>query len=301
MSRTLSSDNEVGIDGIAVIVNGALVTTAEQVDELAERNGFVEAVFMFVSAKRSPHFKEAQAGNLAMAVRDFFGEAALTRTPLLDRYLEIKTAIYERGAYFNRGLPKLRLYYVTTGDWDGQDVVLHRLADETASFEKLNLFDDVSFRAVGAKELRDFYFRTQQPISNTFDLDQKATLPTIPGVTEAYLGVIPATELVRLLTDDAGQIRKSLFTDNVRDFSGAENPVNKDIRGTINSTDRDRFPILNNGVTIVARKLRVTGNRLYIEAYQIVNGGQTSHVLFNERDSLDERLGAYQGDRHRRR
>lgn len=36
---------------------------------------------------------------------------------------------------------------------------------------------------------------------------------------------------------------------------------------------------MNNGVTIVARNVRLTGNRFTLEDYQIVNGCQTSYVL----------------------
>jgi hypothetical protein len=280
--------DEVGIDGIAVIVNGALVTTAEQVQDLSDRNGYVEASFIFVSAKRSASFQEAEVGNLAMAVADFFGEGQLPRTDFLEGYLEVKNAVYASGARFSRGLPRLKMFYVTTGRWEEPEVVVHRINLERGRFEERDEFESVALVALGARQLRELYFRTQNPVSNEFTMAQKVTLPSIPGVTQAYLGIIPAKEYVRLIGDEGGQIRKSLFTDNVRDFRGSENPVNASIAETVRSTERDRFAILNNGVTIVARDLRVTGDKLYMEAYQVVNGGQTSHVLFNEQDALDD-------------
>jgi hypothetical protein len=280
--------DEVGIDGIAVLVNGALVTTAEQVADLADRNGFVEATFVFVSAKRSQKFQEAQLANLTMAVDDFFGAGALPRTPFLDGYLEIKDTIYTSGARFSRGLPRLKIFYVTMARWESPAVVVYRIDTERDRFERHDRFESVDITPVGAKRLRDLYFRTRNPIANEFILTQKVTLPAIPGVSQAYLGIIPAHEYVRLIEDEAGQIRKSLFTDNVRDFRGADNPVNAKIADTLKSDERNRFAILNNGVTLVARELRVTGDKLYMEGYQIVNGGQTSHVLFNEKASLDE-------------
>jgi hypothetical protein len=280
--------DEVGIDGIAVLVNGALVTTAEEVEELAERNGYVEATFLFVSSKRSPKFEETQVANIAMAVDDFFGDAKLPHTPFLDQYLEVKDAVYANGARFSRGLPRLKIYYVTMGRWEGPEVVVHRIDTERKRFEDQDKFGSVEITPLGAKQLRDLYFRTRNPIANEFTLTQKVTLPAIPGVSQAYLGVIPARDYVRLVVDEAGQIRKSLFTDNVRDFRGSDNPVNAQIAETLQSDERNRFAILNNGVTIVARELRVTGDTLYLEDYQVVNGGQTSHVLFNEKDFLDE-------------
>jgi hypothetical protein len=45
---------------------------------------------------------------------------------------------------------------------------------------------------------------------------------------------------------------------------------------------------LNNGITIIARKVRPTGNTFYIEDYQIVNGCQTSHVLYHERANITD-------------
>jgi hypothetical protein len=51
---------------------------------------------------------------------------------------------------------------------------------------------------------------------------------------------------------------------------------------------KSRFVLMNNGITVIAKKMRVTGNRMAIEDYQIVNGCQTSHVLHEQKDSLDE-------------
>lgn len=44
---------------------------------------------------------------------------------------------------------------------------------------------------------------------------------------------------------------------------------------------------MNNGITVIAKTVRPTGNKMYIEDYQVVNGCQTSHVLYDQRDNLD--------------
>ena len=41
-------------------------------------------------------------------------------------------------------------------------------------------------------------------------------------------------------------------------------------------------------MTIISSTLRATGNKFHLEDYQIVNGCQTSHVLFDQRANLDE-------------
>ena len=99
------------------------------------------------------------------------------------------------------------------------------------------------------------------------------------GVADAYLGLIPAAEALKILTDEDGEIVKSIFYDNVRDWQNF-NDVNDEIRRTLESTDATRFALMNNGITIIARHLQPTGNTFHIEDFQIVNGCQTSHVLF---------------------
>jgi hypothetical protein len=45
---------------------------------------------------------------------------------------------------------------------------------------------------------------------------------------------------------------------------------------------------MNNGITIITRNMTHTQSRFHIEDFQIVNGCQTSHVLFDQREKLDD-------------
>ena len=100
------------------------------------------------------------------------------------------------------------------------------------------------------------------------------------------MGFIPASEYLKLITDEHGNIRKTVFYDNVRDFQG-ENKVNGKIAATLQSNAKAEFVIRNNGVTVVAKSLTRTGNRFALTDYQVVNGCQTSHVLFANGDLID--------------
>jgi hypothetical protein len=92
-----------------------------------------------------------------------------------------------------------------------------------------------------------------------------------------------------LITDDSGNLLRGLFYDNVRDFQG-DNPVNEEIEQTLISQARETFVLLNNGVTIVADDLSVTGDSFNLTGFQIVNGCQTSHVLFNNRTAISDHI-----------
>jgi hypothetical protein len=107
-------------------------------------------------------------------------------------------------------------------------------------------------------------------------------LPVVEGIKEAYLGSLYFKEFKKLITDDQDNILSSVYYDNIRAFQGT-NPVNRGIQETIEKRKYEQFVVLNNGITIVAKELVSVGNKFTISDYQIVNGCQTSHVLFNMR------------------
>jgi hypothetical protein len=87
--------------------------------------------------------------------------------------------------------------------------------------------------------------------------------------------------------NEAGNLQRSLFFDNVRDWQ-EYNSVNTGIKETLTSTSPNRFVLMNNGVTVIARKMSRLSDTFVLDDYQIVNGCQTSHVLYNERDHIND-------------
>jgi hypothetical protein len=66
------------------------------------------------------------------------------------------------------------------------------------------------------------------------------------------------------------------------------NRVNSDIKSSIvNSMYNDKFVLLNNGITIVAKSANKVGTYFKISDFQIVNGCQTTHVLYHLKDELN--------------
>ncbi len=285
-SRPLSSS---GIDAIAILINGSLVTDSELVAELAETNGYLDVTFVFVQAERSAAFDGAKIGTFGFGVNDFFRDPPqLPRDEAIREAASIMSAIYKLSPRFTRGNPACRLYYVTTGRWVNDANLVARQQAVVDDLETTRLFRDIEFIDVDADTIQRLYNQTKNAISRDITFAARTALPEIPGVDEAYLGLLPAPEFMSLLQDETGILVKSIFYENVRDWQDY-NPVNTEIRGTLESAQqRPRFALMNNGVTIIASTLRATGNRFHLEDYQIVNGCQTSHVLFDQRANLDD-------------
>ena len=181
------------------------------------------------------------------------------------------------------------MYYVCTGNWAEDAYLVSVIQRKHQDLLDTNLFSEVTFEPIGARQLQALYRSTKTSISREVKFEKLITLPTIDGVSASYLGVLPVNEFIKLLADDSGNIIKSVFVDNVRDFQG-ENPVNADIAKTITDGLFDQFVLRNNGITIVARNIKVTSSQYVLEDYQIVNGCQTSHVIFSHQAEIKGEL-----------
>ena len=129
-----------------------------------------------------------------------------------------------------------------------------------------------------------------QPVEATVKVKNYIPFEKITDVSEAYRATILPRRFVESVSmGDDDRIRAGIFNENVRSFLGENNDVNSKIIKTLQSDEiRDRFSILNNGVTIVSPDVRVQSDSISMNNYQIVNGCQTSHVLFRNRECLDD-------------
>lgn len=282
---------DTGIDAISIIVNGSVIFEPEEIEDLANTNGYLDVTFVLVQSERSSNFSSAKISQFGYGALDFFSESPkLPQNNDIVLKCRIVNEIYRRSGLFRKGNPRCFLYYATTGVWTNDQNLNVRRESVKSDMESLNIFRDVSFECYGAEKLQGLFRESKNAISTEITFSDRTTFPDIEGVEEAYLGLLPSTEYMKLIKNTNEEIITSLFFDNVRDYQGL-NPVNNEILNTLeNEHSKYHFPLLNNGVTIVCRQANPTGNKFMIEDYQVVNGCQTSHVLFQAREHLDEKV-----------
>jgi hypothetical protein len=274
----------IGIDGFALTVNNELIPGLDELEDSLAGARHVEAVITLMQAKRSSGYDLGDLSIFADASVSLLTKDEAPHPALSTPALMLKR-LFEASSRFLLN-PICRLYYVPTGTWHEPAPLVSKIGNTVEVLEQSNLFSRVDFHVWGAKQIQDNWRAIDTATEVTIQFDQRTTLPDMPGIREAYLGVLPGDEFVKLVTDDEGDIRKTLFFDNVRDFQG-DNEVNRDIERTVTSSEASHFCVLNNGITAVARDLGVTGNRFTLRDFQIVNGCQTSYILHRHRNVLD--------------
>lgn len=281
--------DDCGIDAIAIIINGNMITSKDEVDDLIELNKKLSEIsFVFIQAKTSSSFDYGELGTFGAGVKDFFSDhPQMVRNTLIEEKSKLVEYIFSKATCIKKK-PTCILYYITTGKWVDDKNCVGRIEIAKDDLMDMNIFEEVRYIPVGADLLQKLYRNTIDVIETEIDFANKILLPDIENVTQSYLGFIDYKEYLKLITDENGDIRRSVFYDNVRDYQG-DNPVNHEMAETV-SNDPNKFVLFNNGVTVICKKLSCLRNRFTLTDYQIVNGCQTSHVLFNNKDVITEDL-----------
>ena len=277
------------IDGIMILINDEPVTTLDEAKEAISQKKNFTARFFFVQAKTSDNFNSAEMLQFGYGVKNFFEDSELNANQEVKDYKAIADYIIDNSANFSEK-PTCSLYYVTTGKWVG-DINLTKIVDvQKTQLEDMNYFTNVEFQPIDLNRLMTIYKELNNSILREVVIAKNVPFPVIEGAQQAYLGLISFGEYLKLITDEGGALIQGVFYDNVRGYLG-ENPVNSEIIKTLeNKKSQVHFPILNNGITIVAKSLNVFGEKFKLMDYQIVNGCQTSNVLYRCRGSVDNNM-----------
>ena len=185
-----SGGGDTGIDSIAILVNGSLVTDIDELEEQAEIAGFLDVQFVFIQSETSAGFDGAKILTFGAGVVDFFRTTpALQRNSKVTEAAAIRQAIYAKGSKFKKGNPVCELFYVTTGKVIADATLDARIGVVVNDLETTGLFRSVHCGRLGKDELQRMYQRTKNSISATFEFTKKVTvLAGIEGVSQAYSG-----------------------------------------------------------------------------------------------------------------
>ncbi|RRQ10616.1 hypothetical protein CXF35_06355 [Corynebacterium bovis] len=144
----------------------------------------------------------------------------------------------------------------------------------------------VSFEYLGPDELLEIWNKQD-------DCSVKLTQRQSVELDGQYVMICGIVDYFDILCTEDGKLREHLFDGNVRGFLGDRIEVNANMMESLRNFDSDgvQFWWLNNGVTITCDQPPTkTGPQWQLEGVQIVNGLQTSNMIFEYLSPLRERL-----------
>ncbi|RWL43525.1 MAG: hypothetical protein EOR60_20715 [Mesorhizobium sp.] len=277
--------DEFGVDGIAVVIQGESVNNRQEAEEKLASINNPSIEFIFVQAKTSTSYDYGDISKFFDAVTGFFDESLKGESDAIDDLIGAMDAIYERGV--GKRNPKLSCYYVATGNYEEPSRIEKLRTGFRLGLEELNIFDSktITIEMVGARNLQQWYRAATTAVEVEIDFPRNVVMPTNGHVEEAYIGYIDAANLLALyVSKDADEevvgINRSVFFDNIRDYD-SRSKINIAIKESVRAGGGAEFVFRNNGITVVSKNIDRTGDRFRLEDFQIVNGCQTSNVIFD--------------------
>jgi hypothetical protein len=267
-----------GCDSIYLFLNNLLITP-DVIDHIsAPKDSILEMII--IQSKKTTSFGEAAVMKWKTISENLL-DLSKTITDFMERYnadvLEAFTTFRDTYTRLitSRVKLKFRFYYATLAS-ELHPNVIQQAEELKDTIKRLfpNAVVEVTF--VDSDALFDMY---NAVIENRVNL-RFADIPISPN-QKNYVALVDLKSYFNFIVNDEGDVRKSFFDSNVRDYQGKNN-VNNSISETLHRIDNNDFWWLNNGVTVLASEATLVNNReLQIVNPEIVNGLQTSMEIYN--------------------
>lgn len=283
--NSISTGKSKGIDGISIIVNNRIIKDESDLEKIGEKESLIIRL-CFIQATTLSSFSLQKFQSFTDEVINF-----LRNDSTIEPFSDILKKIFdEEGRFYEQisDTPTIDLFFCS-GKTNHQ---LQNLELESEK-RKIQSRDDFQFQFnlnnihfLQAEELKSYYEKIDGFLEVLVEFNSEITLTEKPDIPVSFVSVLKFSELKKIIISDEGTgfLREKLFVENVR--SKIENStVNVEILSTLNDeVKRPYFLYMNNGITILCERVKrheVSRNKFYIKHPRIINGCQTSHILYD--------------------
>ena len=106
-SEIVLADKSMGIDAMATIINGHLITDVNSLYELAEEVSYLDVTFIFVQADRGAEFRRRQKLAISVFLSSIFSKTLLRceEQKKSKEWAKLMAAIYDKSSKFKGATP----------------------------------------------------------------------------------------------------------------------------------------------------------------------------------------------------
>lgn len=191
---------------------------------------------------------------------------------------------------FDRGTPSFVVHFAS--NLQGLEPTQRERAEES-----LRRYRTFSIREHTLSSLAVLLIEAKKPsIDREIQVVDDQCFERVDGNVRGLVATVQASSLVEMIRDPRSpdEVLRSIFDENVRVYLSSRNRINSRIVRSALSDGRSEFWYLNNGITMTCKSLSyqpgVRAPLVSMTGVQIVNGGQTSHALFEASAQDPERL-----------
>lgn len=283
--NSISTGKSKGIDGISIIVNNRIIKEESDLEKIGEKEKLIVRL-CFIQATTLSSFSLQKFQSFTDEVINF-----LNGVNNIEPFSDVLKKLFdEEGRYYEQisETPSIDLFFCS-------GKTNHQIQNSELETEKKKILsrNDFEFQfnlndihILQTDDLKGYYEKIDKFLEVLVEFNSEITLAEKPDIPVSFVSVLSFSELKKVIVSDEGNgfLREKLFVENVR--SKIENStVNDEILATLNNdSKRPYFLYMNNGITILCERVKrheVSRNKLYIKHPRIINGCQTSHILYD--------------------
>lgn len=291
-SDLIYEGDDPGIDGVMIFLDDVYVSSSEEVEDFfASRKRDVDGTIIFTQAKSGENWEKKEINTFQSAVQDFLStEHAYPHSEYMSSAREVFDSVIQNVGKLRGGKPKAICYFANTARVAQDKEILAAREAMRSSLADTGLFRLTEVELLDRDKVVDLWTAAEGQIEATLRVLGSAAFPKAPEIEEGYVVTVKAKDFIeQILSDQNGRLRQRIFEENVRDFIGLHGEINSEMSATLqDEIKKKRFGVLNNGVTIISPDIRLTGFDIFLRDFQIVNGCQTSNVLFENRFNVSD-------------
>jgi len=288
----VSTNTAPGIDGIGIIVNDRLIANESDLERIGDEEK-ISVKMVFIQSTTEKSFDSSKFSNFVDCVVGF-----LLGEKLIDPFSSIYYKLLGEENNFIDNLketPKIVLYFASAR-------TEHKLTEEFLNVQKEKITERNELKNkiyverinfLQKEELKEFYDKIPSYQEVNIKFTGSIQIEEKEKIQMSLLSYIKFDDLKALILTKDGNLKENLFIENPRSFLN-ETEVNQSILETLeNNKYKSYFIYLNNGLTLLCDNIErhpIRGDVFKFTYPRIINGCQTTHVLYNVYKSNPERL-----------
>lgn len=284
--------DDPGVDGVMVFIDDSYVSSVDEVENaMTGKRRDADVTIVFTQAKTSESWSKAEINVFQSAISDFLSEeVAYPHSDYMTNAKEVFQAVLKHLGKIKGGKPEVQACFGTTARASNDREILAARKALATSLTSTGYFTKVDVTLIDRDSIIDLWTAAEGQVEATLKIIGNAPFPRTSDIEEGYVVTVRAQDFIKeILTDKNGKLRQRIFEENVRDFIGTNGDVNKEMTETLlDPIKQKRFGILNNGITMISPDVRLGALEIFVRDFQIVNGCQTSNILFENRNVVSE-------------
>jgi len=283
--NAISTGKSKGIDGIGIIVNNNIIKDESDLEKIGENEKIIVRL-CFIQATTLSSFSLQKYQSFTDEVINF-----LNNINIIEPFTDVLNKLFdEEGRFVEQMIetPTIDLYFcsgktnhnIDLPEYESEKSKIISRSDYNFQFN----LNDIYF--LQANELKKYYDNIDKFLEVLVEFNSEILLDEKPEISVSFVSVLKYSELKKIIATENGNgfLREKLFVENVRSKI-EDSKVNDDILSTLkDDLKRQYFVYFNNGITILCESVKrheVKQNKFYIKHPRIINGCQTSHMLYD--------------------